>query len=670
MRRFAGAVTLVLAGMVAAAGAPLDEQAIAKARFGNDAPWYQNNIPFFDSADPLLNQVYYYRWQIFRAHQRDLGEKGYISTEFLDDVGWQLQPYASLNDATGFHILEGRWLRDRRYAGDYINYMYEEGGNDRHFAEAIADAAYQRFLVDGDLDGVARHLPAMKRIYTEWDDHYDAGKKLYWIMPLLDATEYTIASIDASGGKDGFSGGEAFRPSINSYMFANARAISRLAKLTGDEAAAKLYAGKAETLRSEVLRSLWSRTFVHFIDRYRVSNEYVKYWEPVRGRELAGYLPWTYGLVPDDARYAAAWRHALSPDELLGPAGLRTVEPSYQYYMRQYRYDAPSGGRECQWNGPVWPFQTTQALEGMANLLHGYEQSVVTRSDYMRLLRQYAALHLQDGKPDLEEDYDPATGKPIVGLARSHHYFHSGFDDLVLGGLVGIVPREDDVLVVDPLTPRDPADPGFLRYFAVQSVPYHGHLIGVVFDADGKRYGLGTGLFVIVDGKVAASAPGLRKLTVPLTHKDAFAVARPVDLAMNALPTGYPHGNASVNADAYALQRALDGRIWFFPEIVNGWSTAGSTARTQWFSVDFGREQALTSAELTFFADGNAFAVPDTCRIQVLRGTRWIDAGGTCKPVANGITKVKLRPVRSRQLRVLFTVPKGKAVRLVELKAF
>jgi hypothetical protein len=510
----------------------------------------------------------------------------------------------------------------------------------------------------------------MKRIYAEWNDHYDANKKLYWIMPLLDATEYTISSIDASGGKDGFFGGEAFRPSINSYMFANARAIGRLAQLTGDEGAAKLYAAKAEELRAEVLKSLWSEKFSHFIDRYQVTNAFVKYWEPIRGRELVGYLPWTFGLVPDEAVYAGAWRHVLSPGELLGPAGPRTNEPSYQYYMRQYRYDAKTGGHECQWNGPVWPFQTTQVLTGMANLLHDAHQTIVTRSDFMRLLRQYAALHLQNGEPDLEEDYDPDTGKPIVGLPRSHHYFHSGFDDLVIGGLAGITPREDDLLVVDPLLPSDPADPGYLRYFALQNVPYHGHLIGVVFDADGKRYGMGAGLFVLVDGRVAASAPGLTKLSIPLVHKDAPPVARPIDLAMNVLPTGYPHGNASVNADVYAVQRALDGRIWFFPEIADGWSTEGSTARRQWFSVDFGKEQVLRSAELAFFADGKIFAAPVACRIQVLRGKRWIDVGGPCRPLANGITKMGWKPVTGSRIRVSFTVPKGKAIRLVELKVF
>lgn len=87
----------------------MDNHRIAVQRFGNDAPWYERRIPFFESADPGIDAVHYYRWALFRAHQRDLGEEGFISTEFLDDVDWQRHPYASLNDATGFHLAEGRW---------------------------------------------------------------------------------------------------------------------------------------------------------------------------------------------------------------------------------------------------------------------------------------------------------------------------------------------------------------------------------------------------------------------------------------------------------------------------------------------------------------------------------------------------------------------------------
>lgn len=58
----------------------LDTQSLATQYFGNDAPWYQDRIPYFECSDSDIQNVYYYRWKIFRAHQRDLGAKGYIST--------------------------------------------------------------------------------------------------------------------------------------------------------------------------------------------------------------------------------------------------------------------------------------------------------------------------------------------------------------------------------------------------------------------------------------------------------------------------------------------------------------------------------------------------------------------------------------------------------------
>ena len=142
-------VAAAIVALLAASPAALDTDRIASARFGNDAAWYRGNIPFFESSDTAIDAVYYYRWSVVRAHQRDLGVQGYVTTEFLDDVSWQREPYATLNDATGFHLGETRWLHDRRYAADYVDYMYE-GGNDRHFTDYMADSVYGRMLVDGD----------------------------------------------------------------------------------------------------------------------------------------------------------------------------------------------------------------------------------------------------------------------------------------------------------------------------------------------------------------------------------------------------------------------------------------------------------------------------------------------------------------------------------------
>ncbi|RST32241.1 glycogen debranching protein [Sphingomonas ginkgonis] len=645
---------------------PLDTHRIAAERFGNDGNWYVDNIPFWDSSDPRLDEVYYYRWKIVRAHQRDLGPKGFITTEFLDDVGWQREPYASLNDATGFHLYEARWLRDRRYADDYINYLYEDGGNDRHFSEAIADAVWARYLVDGDRAAAIRHLSAMRHLYGAWDDHFDFSKGLYWIEPLLDATEYTISSIDASGGKDGFTGGQSFRPSINSYMAANARAIAAIAALAGDGAVAADYEARSEALRRPMLAALWSPSLGHFVDRFKVDNAFVHYWAPIRGRELVGYLPWTFGLV-SGSDYRDAWAHLLDRRELAGAAGLRTVEPSYPFYMRQFRYDKATGRPECQWNGPAWPFQTTQVLQGLANYLrqdrHG---RVASADDWFRLFRQYAALHYQDGRLDLEEDYDPDTGRPIVGLERSHHYFHSGFDDLLITTVAGLVPQSGNKLVVDPLVPS--AGSGRLRWFALQNLPYKGRLVSIVWDQDGRHYQRGAGLRVWLDGRPVARRGELGRLEVGIMPRPLPAIARPVDLAVQLVRNAYPLPSASSNAAPEALHDAVDGRIWFFPELANGWTSAAN-GQEQWYALELGREQRIGSAALAFFANGGIVA-PDEVRLERWAAGQWVAVATARTVLANGITQLRFSPVRTNKVRLVMAKPIGKPVRLVELKLF
>ena len=650
----------LLLAFAARAGADvLPTERMARAAFGNDAPWFERNVPFFECADPKITEVYAYRWKNFKAHLRDVGERGTVITEFLDDVGWQKWPFASLNDATPFHLKEGRWMRDPRPIDEHVDYLWQGGGNDRHFSEGIAEATYAVALAHGDPARAARYLPAMRHVYDLWDDHFDFAKGLYWIEPLLDATEYTISSIDASGGRDGFTGGQAFRPTINAYQYGNARAIARLATLNGDGRTAEEFTRRAAALKVRLQDALWSPTFDHFIDRYKVDNAFVKGWEPVRGRELEGYVPWAYGMPDDAPPYAEAWRHVLSPSELGGPFGLRTVEPSYEYYMRQYRYEGKSP--ECQWNGPSWPFQTTQLLTGLANLLNDYHQTVATKADYLRLLRQYADQHYVNGKLDLQEDYNPDTGKPIVGLDRSHHYNHSGFVDLIVTGLVGLRPREDGTLVVNPLVPEAKA----LPYFCLQDVPYHGHDVTVLWDADGKRYGRGAGLSIYVDGRRKAGPSPLGRITTEIGKPRLVDESREPDLTVNVARVGLPSPSASVNADA-TMWQAVDGRTWFFPEFVRGWSTAGTSNVEDWFAVDLGTPGRVGRVSLAFYEGGDD-AAPREAVVEAWVGGAWKAVSQTLYPVGNGETVAAFPSVATPKIRVVLR--HDRPVRLVEFSA-
>jgi hypothetical protein len=671
----------------------LARETLASKYFGADASWFLRNIPFLEIDDPEIQQIYYYRWNVFRSHIREIGSQGTTVLEFLPDVPWAREPYTDLNDSASFHLLEGRWLRDASVVDDLIDHEYTGEGNDRHFSESIAAASVGTTLVTGNPDAALRHLDTMQHIYNLWDDHFDRPRNLYWIEPLLDATEYSIASIDASGAgftdtpaqkdsRNGFTGGYAYRPSINSYQYGNALAIAYLATLAGKPEVAADYIRRAAEVRSAVLAQLWNSQFGHFTDRYERSTAYVKAGDFIRGRELVGFTPWLYELPPKDAssrKYDVAWTHLLSATELGGPAGLRTVEPSYPKYLVQYRYDRATGLRECQWNGPSWPFQTSQVMTGLANLLDDYPASGITREDYVRLLRQYTHQHfLTPGHPDIQEDYDPDRGGPIVGLPRSHHYLHSTYVDLILSGLIGIRPRADDVLEINPLLPR----PGetterAIRWFQLQNLKYHGHDVGIIYDLDGGRYHVAAGLYVFVDGKLASGPSPLGRIEIPL-HTILGQVQRSnrrVDLAVDLGFRDGPVASASSVGPGASVNQAVDGRMWFFPEIANGWSPAISDGDVSWYAVDFGQRRILESVEMYFFADGGKYRVPTAIHLQYDTASGWKDLPQQKsipqEPVGNGETKIIFSPVSVRKIRLLYKNPAAPAtMRMIEVEAF
>jgi hypothetical protein len=91
---------------------------------------------------------------------------------------------------------------------------------------------------------------------------------------------------------------------------------------------------------------------------------------------------------------------------------------------------------------------------------------------------------------------------------RSRYYNHSTFCDLVINGLVGLVPREDNTVVVDPLIPADAWD-----WFCLDNVVYHGRTLTILWDRTGERYHKGKGLHVFADGAEVVQSDELTHVT-------------------------------------------------------------------------------------------------------------------------------------------------------------
>jgi hypothetical protein len=151
-------------------------------------------------------------------------------------------------------------------------------------------------------------------------------------------------------------------------------------------------------------------------------------------------------------------------------------------------------------------------------------------------------------------------------------------------------------------------------------------------------------------------------------------VARDVDLAVNLTGDGFPQPSASVNGDdRKALLQSIDGRMWFFPQIQEGWTTQGAAARPQWYALDFGSPTTIASSQLYFLDDASHFAAPASYAIQYFADGAWrtVDSKPVGKPLANGVNALAWSPVTARRFRVLFTPPAHqRAVRLLEWKLY
>lgn len=638
----------------------------------DDPGWYESNIPFVDLPDATMQSVYYYRWRTYKEHLRYTDpQDGWISTEFLDCCGYAA-PYQAIDAAAGHQITEGRWVRDQTYDDDYIRFWLTGPGAGakpatdgvnadttdwaHEYSVWLATAAYQQAQVTGDFSRLRGLLPALVRQYRGWDKQFDPGLGLYWSVPVWDAMEFSASSY-ASG--DPYHGGAGYRPTLNSYQYGDAEAISAIAAMSGDSRLAAEYAGRAARLKTSMQKWLWdpSRGFYYTMPRdgnpgHKLSDT----------REEIGYLPWMFGAAqPGDS---GAWSQLLDPQGFASAYGPTTAERRSPWFMHE-------AGDCCRWDGPSWPFSTSQTLTGLANLLDdGAPQHTVTQEDFAAALATYARTQTRNGQPYVAEAHDPDNDRWIYdGYDHSEDYNHSTYTDLVLSGLIGLRPQSGGSLRVQPLVPAS------WDHFAAENVPYHGHNVTVLWDRDGSHYHQGAGLRIYLDGRLVRSSATLKDTTVGV---GATVPAAPSDLvndAANPLRTGYPKPLTSYTWQNDNAWNALDGKVWYdqVPENTR-WTNYSSPNAQDFYGVDFGAPTSVSDVRWYGYDDGGGVRPAAAYRLQSWDGSAWQDVPGQTRaqpqPVGDGLNRITFPALTTTKLRLLFTDPPGAFVGVTEFEAW
>lgn len=486
------------------------DEELYRQHIPNAAAWefLSQNIPLFECPDKELELTYYFRWWTFRKHLKQTPD-GFVVTEFLPPVPWAGK-HNTISCPAGHHFYEGRWLHDERFLDDYSVFWFRKGGEPRRYSFWAADALWARYLVTPNRALVTELLPDLIGNYEAWvKERFDPSVGLFWQIDDRDGMEVSI-------------GGSGYRATINSYMFGDALAIARIAELAGQADVAGRFRAEAARLKRAVEEKLWDEPAQFFKVLPRGPNARL-----ADVRELHGFTPWYFHLP--EPRFAVAWKQLVDPQGFRAPFGPTTAEQRHRRFLVAY------SGHECQWNGPSWPYSTAVTLTALANVLNALAEPPLTRRDYFDALRTYALSHRlkrPDGRvvPWIDENLNPYTGdwiartllrqRNVKPVERGKDYNHSTFCDLIISGLVGLRPRADHVVEVNPLLPDDAWD-----WCCLDRVRYHGRLLTILWDRTGARYGRGAGLRVFADGKELAASSKLARLTGELPKAERAASA-------------------------------------------------------------------------------------------------------------------------------------------------
>lgn len=474
------------------------------------------NIPLFECPDKNVERTYYFRWWTYRKHIKETAD-GYIITEFLPNVSWAAC-HNAITCAGLFHFLEGRWMRSPLYLQDYANFWifhsgYHPSSKWKHFravlghAFPLSDAILQFHKVHQSNELITNILQYLSANYEELKKLRKTEIGMYW----------SNAGGWEGDGMEVAIGGNGIRPTINSYMYSQAKALSEMFLLKGDKGESKRYEREAEKIADLIIKNLWDEKDC-FFKVMRTGDFSTKKLAEVR--ELLGYVPWCYSIPPKNKGYEQAWSQILNKSGFYAPYGLTTCEQRHSKFMIAYK------GHDCQWNGPSWPYATSQTLMAMANVIQDYPQDVITQEDYLNQFLIYTNSHRlqkEDNSvvPWIDENLNPFTGdwiartmlksKEKVFSERGKDYNHSTYVDLLITGLIGFKPRLDDAFEINPCIPEKAWD-----YFCLDKIWYKGHLLTIIWDKTGEKYKLGSGLIILSDDKEIARSSRLIKMLVKL----------------------------------------------------------------------------------------------------------------------------------------------------------
>jgi len=498
--------------------------------------WFDANIPYFDCSDPWVGKLYYHRAYLLHKNMLNPG-LGRMNWPTQSEGRWRSTWYPNVISYGAAHqVREARWLRDPSYwqghvrtwaenekpDGIFPSHVTPSGPAGGQYTDWITSAAWEGHLVHPDPAFLAQVVDRLAANVRGWQKAYDPdGDGLLLVdSHWWTGMEYQPSFFYFSDYKVSTDFSQPSRPvgidrvDLTAYNYGNAVAVARIYRQLGRAGEAREFEDLAAKIARAVLQKMWQPR-KRFFYSLRAGDGAV-----ADVKEVIGVYPFYFGMIPAGKGYESAWESILDPKQFWTNWPVASASRECLAFSQT---NWPGDGRAagCMWNGPTWPHANAIVLTAMARALraardHHVADSPLKREHLWQLFHSFTRAQFRDQDlqyPWTGEFYNGDTGR---WKTAERDYNHSTWLDILIPELIGLVPRDDDTLEIDPLLFETA-----LGYFILDGQRYHGHDVTIAWDApgldlpdhfrDGRK-----GLDVYVDGKMAASSPRLTRLRVDL----------------------------------------------------------------------------------------------------------------------------------------------------------
>ncbi len=510
--------------------------------------WYDANLASFKCSDPLIEKLYYHRAYVLRKNML-MPNLGALKWPTQSEGRWRSTWYPNVISYGAAHqIREARWLADPQYwtghlrtwannqKADHVypSHVTPAGPSDGQYTDWISSTAWDGYLVHADkailselVEKLAENVRGWQKVYDPDGDGLLMVDSHWWTGMEYQPSFFAFGDYRASTDfNQPAAPVNLERVDLTAYNFGNAVNVARIYKLLGQGDKAREFDDLAAKIAKAVGEKMW-RKDKEFFYSLRADDD-----APADVKEIIGVYPFYFGMLAPGAGFEKAWDSILDPGQFWTPWPVASVSKECPAYSQDGWPQAEGRSAACMWNGPTWPHANSIVMTAMARTLRSDRDlgkdkaSSLSREKLWELFSSFTKAQYRNQDPAYPWTGEYYNGESGAWKTAERDYNHSTWLDILIPELIGLVPRPDNVLEVDPLLPA-----GVLSHFTLDGQRYHGRDVTIVWDAPGDNadaHGDGReGLDVYLDGQVVASSQELTRLRVDLATGKAIDEAKP-----------------------------------------------------------------------------------------------------------------------------------------------